>query len=82
MGPIFFAALKDRSNGYLNTLLTVVASGMAKWATCAATFVDKSVRIYDIRAPCTPVANLAPPLPTAPQSTLPDPSFIAWMWVM
>ncbi|XP_052171042.1 ylmG homolog protein 1-2, chloroplastic-like [Diospyros lotus] len=29
VGPLFFAALKDR--GHLNTPLTVVASGMAKW---------------------------------------------------
>ncbi|XP_010936393.1 ylmG homolog protein 1-2, chloroplastic [Elaeis guineensis] len=31
VGPLFFAALKDRPSGYLNTPLTVVASGMAKW---------------------------------------------------
>ncbi|KAG1368728.1 YlmG-like protein 1-2, chloroplastic [Cocos nucifera] len=31
MGPLFFAALKDRPSGHLNTPLTVVASGMAKW---------------------------------------------------
>lgn len=31
IGPLFFAALKDRPSGYLNTPLTVVASGMAKW---------------------------------------------------
>ncbi|KAJ6835906.1 putative protein COFACTOR ASSEMBLY OF COMPLEX C SUBUNIT B CCB3, chloroplastic [Iris pallida] len=30
-GPLFFAALRDRPSGYLNTPLTVVASGMAKW---------------------------------------------------
>ncbi|KAJ8899336.1 hypothetical protein K2173_018310 [Erythroxylum novogranatense] len=31
MGPLFFAALKDRHRGYLNTPLTVVAAGLAKW---------------------------------------------------
>ncbi|XP_010250069.1 PREDICTED: ylmG homolog protein 1-2, chloroplastic-like [Nelumbo nucifera] len=31
IGPLFFAALRDRPSGYLNTPLTVVASGMAKW---------------------------------------------------
>ncbi|XP_059660043.1 ylmG homolog protein 1-2, chloroplastic-like [Cornus florida] len=31
VGPLFFAALKDRPSGYLNTPLTVVASGMSKW---------------------------------------------------
>ncbi|KAE8708100.1 hypothetical protein F3Y22_tig00110356pilonHSYRG00105 [Hibiscus syriacus] len=31
MGPLFFASLKDRPNGYLNTPLTVVAAGLAKW---------------------------------------------------
>ncbi|KAL6967946.1 hypothetical protein U1Q18_033749 [Sarracenia purpurea var. burkii] len=31
VGPLFFAALKDRPSGYLNTPLTVVAAGMAKW---------------------------------------------------
>ncbi|XP_020095966.1 ylmG homolog protein 1-2, chloroplastic-like [Ananas comosus] len=30
-GPLFFAALRDRPSGYLNTPLTVVAAGMAKW---------------------------------------------------
>lgn len=30
-GPLFFAALKDRPSGYLNTPLTVVAAGLAKW---------------------------------------------------
>lgn len=30
-GPLFFAALKDRPTGYLNTPLTVVAAGMSKW---------------------------------------------------
>lgn len=29
--PLFFAAMKDRPTGYLNTPLTVVAAGMAKW---------------------------------------------------
>nr|AJK93583.1 YGGT family protein [Suaeda glauca] len=29
--PLFFAALKDRPTGYLNTPLTVVAAGMSKW---------------------------------------------------
>ncbi|KAJ8748160.1 hypothetical protein K2173_000568 [Erythroxylum novogranatense] len=29
--PLFFAALKDRPRGYLNTPLTVVAAGLAKW---------------------------------------------------
>ncbi|KAM7270560.1 hypothetical protein ACFE04_029774 [Oxalis oulophora] len=28
---LFFAALKDRPTGYLNTPLTVVAAGLAKW---------------------------------------------------
>ncbi|XVE78168.1 hypothetical protein DITRI_Ditri13aG0122400 [Diplodiscus trichospermus] len=31
MGPLFFASLKDRPSGYLNTPLTVVAAGLAKW---------------------------------------------------
>ncbi|KAF7843126.1 ylmG-like protein 1-2, chloroplastic-like [Senna tora] len=31
MGPLFFAALRDRPTGYLNTPLTVVAAGLAKW---------------------------------------------------
>ncbi|XP_030932427.1 ylmG homolog protein 1-2, chloroplastic-like [Quercus lobata] len=31
VGPLFFAALKDRPSGYLNTPLTVVAAGLAKW---------------------------------------------------
>ncbi|XP_042477164.1 ylmG homolog protein 1-2, chloroplastic-like [Macadamia integrifolia] len=31
VGPLFFAALRDRPSGYLNTPLTVVAAGMAKW---------------------------------------------------
>lgn len=31
VGPFFFAALKDRPTGYLNTPLTVVAAGLAKW---------------------------------------------------
>uniref|UniRef100_A0A803LZM0 Uncharacterized protein n=2 Tax=Chenopodium quinoa TaxID=63459 RepID=A0A803LZM0_CHEQI len=31
VGPLFFAALKDRPSGSLNTPLTVVAAGMAKW---------------------------------------------------
>ncbi|XP_020583933.1 ylmG homolog protein 1-2, chloroplastic-like [Phalaenopsis equestris] len=31
VGPLFFAALRDRPSGYLNTPLTVVASGMSKW---------------------------------------------------
>ncbi|XP_043702227.1 ylmG homolog protein 1-2, chloroplastic-like [Telopea speciosissima] len=31
VGPLFFAALRDRPTGYLNTPLTVVAAGMAKW---------------------------------------------------
>ncbi|KAI3852698.1 hypothetical protein MKW92_053836 [Papaver armeniacum] len=30
-GPLFFAAIKERPSGYLNTPLTVVASGMSKW---------------------------------------------------
>ncbi|XP_057547496.1 ylmG homolog protein 1-2, chloroplastic-like [Amaranthus tricolor] len=30
-GPLFFAAVRDRSTGYLNTPLTVVAAGMCKW---------------------------------------------------
>ncbi|OMO55702.1 hypothetical protein CCACVL1_27072 [Corchorus capsularis] len=30
-GPLFFASLKDRPSGYLNTPLTVVAAGLAKW---------------------------------------------------
>ncbi|CBI22471.3 hypothetical protein VitviT2T_003635 [Vitis vinifera] len=29
--PLFFAAMRDRPRGYLNTPLTVVAAGMAKW---------------------------------------------------
>ncbi|KAJ7969582.1 ylmG-like protein 1-2, chloroplastic-like [Quillaja saponaria] len=31
MGPLFFAALRDRPSGYLNTPLTVVAAGLSKW---------------------------------------------------
>ncbi|XVE72674.1 hypothetical protein DITRI_Ditri11bG0057700 [Diplodiscus trichospermus] len=31
MGPLFFASLNDRPSGYLNTPLTVVAAGLAKW---------------------------------------------------
>ncbi|KMT14980.1 hypothetical protein BVRB_3g064850 [Beta vulgaris subsp. vulgaris] len=31
VGPLFFAALTDRPRGSLNTPLTVVAAGMAKW---------------------------------------------------
>ncbi|XP_043688898.1 ylmG homolog protein 1-2, chloroplastic-like [Telopea speciosissima] len=31
VGPLFFAALRDRPSGYLNTPLTVVAAGMSKW---------------------------------------------------
>ncbi|KAK9158963.1 hypothetical protein Scep_005537 [Stephania cephalantha] len=31
IGPLFFAAMRDRPSGYLNTPLTVVAAGMAKW---------------------------------------------------
>lgn len=31
VGPLFFAAARDRPSGYLNTPLTVVAAGMAKW---------------------------------------------------
>ncbi|MBA0741699.1 hypothetical protein Gogos_014831 [Gossypium gossypioides] len=31
VGPLFFASLKDRPSGYLNTPLTVVAAGLAKW---------------------------------------------------
>ncbi|XP_058083361.1 ylmG homolog protein 1-2, chloroplastic-like [Magnolia sinica] len=30
-GPLFFAVIRDRPSGYLNTPLTVVAAGMAKW---------------------------------------------------
>lgn len=30
-GTLFFASLKDRPSGYLNTPLTVVAAGLAKW---------------------------------------------------
>ncbi|KAI3983056.1 hypothetical protein MKX01_035337 [Papaver californicum] len=30
-GPLFFAAIRERPRGYLNTPLTVVASGMSKW---------------------------------------------------
>ncbi|CAK9324787.1 unnamed protein product [Citrullus colocynthis] len=30
-GSLFFAALRDRPGGYLNTPLTVVAAGLAKW---------------------------------------------------
>lgn len=30
-GPAFFAALRDRPSGYLNTPLTVVAAGLSKW---------------------------------------------------
>ncbi|KAL1336009.1 hypothetical protein HN51_030426 [Arachis hypogaea] len=29
--PLFFASLTDRPSGYLNTPLTVVAAGLAKW---------------------------------------------------
>ncbi|MED6209604.1 YlmG protein 1-2, chloroplastic [Stylosanthes scabra] len=31
VGPLFFASLKDRPSGYLNTPLTVVAAGLGKW---------------------------------------------------
>ncbi|KAI4329455.1 hypothetical protein L6164_021716 [Bauhinia variegata] len=31
MGPLFFAALRDRPSGFLNTPLTVVAAGLSKW---------------------------------------------------
>ncbi|KAK6940454.1 CCB3/YggT [Dillenia turbinata] len=31
VGPLFLASLRDRPSGYLNTPLTVVASGMSKW---------------------------------------------------
>ncbi|XVF81278.1 hypothetical protein PTKIN_Ptkin15bG0142900 [Pterospermum kingtungense] len=31
MGPLFFASLRDRPSGYLNTPLTVVAAGLSKW---------------------------------------------------
>ncbi|KAF6159862.1 hypothetical protein GIB67_032946 [Kingdonia uniflora] len=31
VGPLFFAAVRSRAPGSLNTPLTVVASGMAKW---------------------------------------------------
>ncbi|VVB01366.1 unnamed protein product [Arabis nemorensis] len=30
-GPLFFASIRDRPAGYLNTPLTVVAAGLAKW---------------------------------------------------
>lgn len=30
-GPLFFAAIRDRPAGYLNTPLTVVAAGLSKW---------------------------------------------------
>ncbi|KAF3442338.1 hypothetical protein FNV43_RR16254 [Rhamnella rubrinervis] len=30
-GTLFFASIKDRPSGYLNTPLTVVAAGLAKW---------------------------------------------------
>lgn len=30
-GPVFFASLRDRPSGYLNTPLTVVAVGIKKW---------------------------------------------------
>ncbi|KAJ7973827.1 ylmG-like protein 1-2, chloroplastic-like [Quillaja saponaria] len=30
-GPLFFAAMRDRPSGYLNTPLTVVAAGLSKW---------------------------------------------------
>ncbi|KAJ0244707.1 hypothetical protein HA466_0192930 [Hirschfeldia incana] len=30
-GPLFFAAVRDRPPGYLNTPLTVVAAGLSKW---------------------------------------------------
>ncbi|KAL1211600.1 putative YlmG protein 1-2 [Cardamine amara subsp. amara] len=29
--PLFFASLRDRPSGYLNTPLTVVAAGLSKW---------------------------------------------------
>ncbi|KAL9453115.1 hypothetical protein AB3S75_008834 [Citrus x aurantiifolia] len=31
VGPLFFAALRERPSGSLNTPLTVVAAGLAKW---------------------------------------------------
>ncbi|EXB36453.1 hypothetical protein L484_010021 [Morus notabilis] len=31
VGPAFFAAVRDRQSAYLNTPLTVVAAGLAKW---------------------------------------------------
>ncbi|KAJ1429247.1 CCB3/YggT [Sesbania bispinosa] len=31
MGTLFFASLRDRPGGYLNTPLTVVAAGLGKW---------------------------------------------------
>ncbi|XP_021907328.1 ylmG homolog protein 1-2, chloroplastic [Carica papaya] len=31
VGPAFFASLRDRPSGYLNTPLTVVAAGLSKW---------------------------------------------------
>lgn len=31
VGSMFFAALRDRPSGYLNTPLTVVAAGLSKW---------------------------------------------------
>ncbi|XP_010527281.1 PREDICTED: ylmG homolog protein 1-2, chloroplastic-like [Tarenaya hassleriana] len=31
VGPVFFASLRDRPSGYLNTPLTVVAAGLSKW---------------------------------------------------
>ncbi|CAA7027861.1 unnamed protein product [Microthlaspi erraticum] len=30
-GPLFFASIRDRPAGYLNTPLTVVAAGLSKW---------------------------------------------------
>ncbi|KAG0469079.1 hypothetical protein HPP92_018407 [Vanilla planifolia] len=31
VGPLFFAAVRNRSSGHLSTPLTVVAAGMSKW---------------------------------------------------
>ncbi|PIA41963.1 hypothetical protein AQUCO_02100066v1 [Aquilegia coerulea] len=31
LGPLFFASIRDRPDGYLNTPLTVVAAGISKW---------------------------------------------------
>lgn len=31
VGPLFFAAVRDRPKGFLNTPLTVVAAGLGKW---------------------------------------------------